>query len=95
MNMASMRDIYAKATRKKRSPEESIECAIMHPTLVRRLVCLFEDKVKLADKCENPWYDNMIAAGIDPTVAENAKDFVNFCIAEEQKVAIRYKNMYT
>ena len=85
MNMSNYREAYANSKRKKKSSEKAIECAIQWPILVRRMICLYEDKVKLEDKNENPWYPEMVKYNIDPELVRDARDFVNFCIAEDEK----------
>lgn len=90
MSMVDYKPIYMAKGRKKASSEATIQECIMHPTLMRRLVCLHEDKVKLDDSKENPWYQEMINANISSETVKDARDFVNFCYKEDEKKRSMY-----
>ena len=90
MNMYDMKPLYLKSTRKNQTPVEIIDKCIMFPRLMRRLVCLLGDRVRLDNNKENPWYEDMTNAGITLDMVRQAEDFVNFCLAEDERRYKRY-----
>lgn len=85
MGMANYKPIYLSKERKNKTSVETINECIMHPALMRKLVCLYEDKVKLDKEDENPWYDEMKKHNISADTVKDAKDFVRFCNREDAK----------
>ena len=90
MSMVDYRPIYMAKNRKRATSEATIKKCIMYPTLMRRLVCLHEDKVKLDDVKENPWHTEMTNANISLETVKDARDFVNFCYKEDEKKQSMY-----
>ena len=88
--MYNFKDAYLNKSKRKTS-DEVLKKTIMHPALMRKLVSLLEDKVKLDSIAENPWFDDMQSAEITADDVKNAKDFVNFCIREDAKKQMAYR----
>jgi hypothetical protein len=82
MNYNTLKDTYT-----GKSSKEAIAACVKNPTLMRRLVTLHNDKVKIEKEDENPWYDKMVAAGITAELVKDASDFIAFGFDEEKRVA--------
>lgn len=85
MGMVNYKPIYLSKERKNKTSVDTINECIMHPALMRRLVYLYDDKVKLNNKEENPWYDEMKKYNISTDTVKDAKDFLRFCNHEDEK----------
>lgn len=85
MGMVNYKPIYLSKERKNQTSVETINECIMHPGLMRRLVTLHDDKVRLDNENENPWFQEMNNHNISVDTVKDAKDFLKFCNREDAK----------